>query len=89
MGLALLCEGALAVKEAAWACLLEKADEGEWAEEGVLQAGASSKEWPVCVVRKDPSELSLTGQTPAHSARSSVPLLAMWVSHQVLRKPCG
>ena len=67
MGLALLWEGAPAGKGAAWAWLPEGAEEGQLAEEGIqggpAQAAASSKEWPVPAVRKDPSELPPTEQT--------------------------
>ena len=67
MGLALLCEGALAGKEAAWAWLPEGAEEGELAEEGIqggpAQAAASSKEQAVPVARQDPSKPPPTEQT--------------------------
>ena len=53
MGLALLWEGALAGKEAAWAWLPEGAEEG--IQGGPAQAAASSKEHAVPVVTKDPS----------------------------------
>ena len=67
MGLALLCEGALAGKGAAWARLPEGAEEGELAEEGIqggpAQAAASSKEQAVPVARQDPSKPPPTEQT--------------------------
>ena len=93
MGLALLWEGALAGKEAAWAWLPEGAEEGELAEEGIQ--GVLHRQLPPARNRQSlwqgriPPRHPQQSRPPAHGAGSSVPLSATCVSHHVLRKRCG